>query len=283
MVHAMFQAPVATRVRALSFADLDDILAVIAEEEPDAGSSPVSLGFIARRLSRLVNLPMVGGPAVLSADGLAQGWASQKELKVRGSVPYSVSVNAVNAWFSYAQTDISFFLDDMSYPTIERTFFKVLVGVSDQTFESIMSNLRDRALEMRGQFIVPVGITLGDGISLGRKNFVDAWITRWRAANPRANMTLGSLTAPELTPVLPTVSPEVVKRNMELVTPDDLSFEQKMAAFDKPVPPAYIEGLKEAEASVSPPSPTDSSADTVVKPSRRRTPRRPKLDTSLGE
>jgi hypothetical protein len=225
MVNAMFQSPVTSKVKPLTVMDIDEILSVIVDGDSFAESSIGSIGLITRRLSRIVNLPMVGGPAVLSGKGLEYAWENQKKLRVKGGVPYSVSVAAVRAWFHYAQTDASFYFDDLSYQTVEQAFFRVLTNVSDSVFESIISNIRDRMVEMHCLFVIPVGISLNDDIILGRKSLWRAWMTRWVNSNPRPHMVIGEGPA-----LVVKTQEEQIKINKDMLNTGGPSFEEKMAA-----------------------------------------------------
>lgn len=197
MVHAMLQQPTSTRAKALATIDIDEILFALSSSESHADAAPGRYGIMARRLSTLVGLPMHGQVAVLNAQGLERAWKGKVKLRLRGSVPYSYSINTVKAWFDYAQADVSFFLEDLSFEIVERAFFKVLLGVNDDTFSAIIANMRDRKSEMHNCIVVPPGITFGRDLSLGRRCLSEAWVTRWTMANPGASRILGTLDLPD--------------------------------------------------------------------------------------
>ena len=197
MLVAMLQSPVHSKCQPLSVIDLDAILAAIADGDEDRNLESIPIGLISRRLSELISLPTRGEVVVLDSEALKTVIGKDRhKYRTKGPVPHSVVVSTVRAWFYYAQTDISFFMDDLSYAGVERLFFEVLFKVDDRTFRSIIANMRGRISESYDQIILPPSISIPDEVIVGKRRFVDAWLTRWLTSYPQGKRTLGTLTTP---------------------------------------------------------------------------------------
>lgn len=185
MLDAMMQIRPTKESTGLSAAEIDEIFDVIAGAAP----APASKGVISRRLSQVLSLPYQGTACVASGSGYAAALSDAKvSSHLRGNIPYCLSVAAVRSWFYYGESDIIFYYENIDFELVERLFFSVMVSVSDDTFKSIINDLRVRKTEAHDRLIIPCGISVSDPFIVGVRPFTEAWLTKFGMVRPGAKV-----------------------------------------------------------------------------------------------